>query len=498
MPGEESIKRLAQTDRLVTTEAVRLLESLEDPGYVVEQILQEKSIPIVTVELIQEIVRRREEKKIPLPVEVVRSSDFTPTAKEFEPELRFFPDKEVTGKSRCTGSLDDFVLYFRDRYQRLRNILLSHHSKLPTAEISSLRKSARGSEVRVIGLVADKKVTKNGHILLELESEDDTVKVLALKGERYRDVFATASSVLLDDVIAVEGRLSEAFLIASYISWPDVPPREARRAERELCVAFISDTHVGSRNFLEGPFKRMLSWLNGNCPPAERELAGKVKYLFVAGDLVDGVGVYPGQENELAILDIHEQYKAFCELMAQVPDYIEIVVIPGNHDAVRRAEPQPALSAELISEHAPANMHLLGNPSQLEVEGLRALLYHGTSLDSIIAAVPNMSYERPEKAMVELLKRRNLSPIYSENPIVPEHRDYMLIDEVPDLVHMGHLHKNGAERYRGTFLLNAGTWQARTAFQIRLGHIPTPCFLPIYNLHTLKLDVINFAEAQHG
>ncbi|MEM3030891.1 MAG: DNA-directed DNA polymerase II small subunit [Candidatus Micrarchaeia archaeon] len=498
MASEEIVKRLTEADRLVTADAARLIGTLEDPGYVAEQILLEKTAPIVTVELVQEIVRKREEKKIPLPVEVVRSSGFAPAAKELEPDLRFLPDKEVTGKSRCTGSLDDFVLYFRDRHKRLESVLLGHHSNLATVPISSLRKSARGSEVRVIGLVADKRVTKNGHILLELESEDDTAKVLALKSEKSGDVFSAASSVLLDDVIAVEGRLSEAFLIASQITWPDVPPREARRAEREVCAAFVSDTHVGSRNFLEGPFKRMLSWLNGNCPPGERELAGKVKYLFVAGDAVDGVGVYPGQENELAILDIHDQYKAFCELLAQVPNYIEVIVIPGNHDAVRRAEPQPAIGAELVKDHAPPNAHFLGNPSQLEVEGLRALLYHGTSLDSIIAAIPNSSYERPEKAMAELLKRRNLSPIYGENPIIPEHRDYMLIDEAPDLIHMGHLHKNGADRYKGTFLLNAGTWQARTSFQIRLGHVPTPCFLPVYNLRSLKLDVINFGEAQHG
>jgi len=496
MENREMLKRLVESCFL-TSEAAKLLQSLEDPGYVAEQILQEKSAtPIVTVELIQEIVKKREEK-VPLPVQVeVARSGFKPAASECEPLLRTLPEKEVTGKSKCTGSLEDFVFYFRDRYKRLEGMLLGHRSNLPTVPISSLRKAAKGSAVRIIGMVSEKKTTKNGHILFELESEDDVAKVLALKGERESEVFAAASSLILDEVVAVEGRVSDPFLIASQITWPDVPPREARKAERDLSIAFLSDTHVGSRNFLEGPFKKMLSWLNGNCPPEERELAGKVKYLFIAGDAVDGVGVYPGQENELVIPDIYGQYRKFCELLSQVPDHIEVVVIPGNHDAVRRAEPQPAI--ELLGDYAPPNAHFLGNPCQVEVEGLRALLYHGTSLDSIIAAIPNSSYEKPEKAMVDLLKRRSLSPIYGENPIIPEHRDYLLIDEAPDILHMGHLHKNGAERYKGTFLINAGTWQARTAFQIRLGHVPTPCLLPVYNLHSLKLDIISFSEAHHG
>ena len=80
-------------------------------------------------------------------------------------------------------------------------------------------------------------------------------------------------------------------------------------------------------------------------------------------------------------------------------------------------------------------------------------LYHGTSLDSIIASIPNNSYAKPEKAMVELLKRRHLSPIYGGNIIVPSKNDSMIIEKAPDILHMGHIHKNGITNYHGVAIV---------------------------------------------
>jgi len=94
--------------------------------------------------------------------------------------------------------------------------------------------------------------------------------------------------------------------------------------------------------------------------------------------------------------------------------------------------------------------------------------------------------------MLELLKRRHLSPVYGSNPIVPEGRDYMVINDEPDVVHMGHIHKNGSMLYRGTLLLNSGTFQARTEFQIRMGHVPSPCIVPILEAQSGKLTHISF------
>lgn len=179
--------------------------------------------------------------------------------------------------------------------------------------------------------------------------------------------------------------------------------------------------------------------------------------------------------------------------MDEIPDYITIIVSPGNHDAVRRAEPQPQLPPELLKE---ARVLSIGSPSRLDIEGLRHLVYHGTSLDSIISGISGLSYAKPEEPMLALLKRRHLSPIYGGNPIVPEAHDYMVINDEPDVVHMGHIHKNGSMLYRGTLLLNSGTFQARTEFQVRMGHVPSPCIVPVLETVNGKLTHLSFKNEE--
>ncbi|MDP2718097.1 MAG: metallophosphoesterase family protein, partial [Candidatus Micrarchaeota archaeon] len=218
------------------------------------------------------------------------------------------------------------------------------------------------------------------------------------------------------------------------------------------------------------------------------------KYLFIAGDLVDGIGVYPTQETQLVTKDIYEQYRGFNELIKQVPDHIHVIIAPGNHDAVRTAEPQPALFDEFAMDLKDLpNIHLVGNPAWFEVEGIKTLMYHGTSMDSLISSLnAKDGYQHPEKIGIQMLKRRHLAPTYGDKPLVPEARDYMVIGEAPDIFHFGHVHKNGYENYRGTFVINAGTWQDTTDFQKRIGHIPSPCRFPVYNTKTGSLSVLDF------
>ena len=68
----------------------------------------------------------------------------------------------------------------------------------------------------------------------------------------------------------------------------------------------------------------------------------------------------------------------------------------------------------------------------------------------------------------------------------------MVIDKVPDILHMGHLHKNGYSEYHGTLIVNSGTWQGRTDFQVRMGHIPTPAQMPVYEAKSGTMNVIDF------
>jgi DNA polymerase II small subunit len=426
------------------------------------------------------------QSSVPAPnVQVIRSSKFSAIAKEYSPKIVIHNHQDVSGQSRCVGSVEDFVAYFRDRYKQQSAILKQRNCDMPILKCDQLQKSP-SSKARLIAMVSDKRITSKGNLWLEVEDESANAKVLISSKE---PIFKQAQNILLDDVIAFDGRVSENFFIANQISWPDIPViRNEPKCESDLAIAYLSDLHLGSRFYLEKPFKRFLKWLKGE--DSKEELASKVKYICIAGDIVDGIGVYPSQEKELTIKDIYAQYEEFDKIMEQIPDYIEVIVGPGNHDAVRRSDPQPFIPMDLIK----SDVKKIGSPSCVQIESFNHLIYHGTSLDSIISNMSGLSYAKPEGPMIEMLKRRHLSPIYGENLIVPELHDFLVVSQEPDVLHMGHIHKNAYARYRGTLVVNSGTFQDRTDFQIKMGHIPSPCVVPILELKSQQLSHIKFLE----
>ena len=244
--------------------------------------------------------------------------------------------------------------------------------------------------------------------------------------------------VINDEVIAVRAKIAgTTFVIASELAYPDIPVHTRKSTEDDIAIGFMSDVHVGSKLFMGKQFDRFLEWINGGLD-YRRELAEKLKYIVVSGDLVDGIGVYPNQEKELAIDDIYKQYKEMFDLFTKVPEYIDIFLLTGNHDAVQKGRAAAAAAAGVLQGlQAQATYILVSNPGYITMNGLRILGYHGTSLDSVIQGIPGCSYSKPEGAMLEVLKRRHLSPIYGDNPIVPSKNDPMVIDQVPDILAHG-------------------------------------------------------------
>ena len=257
----------------------------------------------------------------------------------------------------------------------------------------------------------------------------------------------------------------------------------------------LSDLHVGSKYFLKQNFQKFLEWINGRSA-RHRELAGKIKYITIAGDLVDGVGIYPTQEEELETDDIFQQYEQLGELLSEIPEYIEIIAIPGNHDATRTAEPQPAIDPSLLGKLVDLpNFRCLGSPSYVSLHGVEFMLYHGASIHSMVPHILEANYNQPEITIREWLRKRHLHPVYGEKPpLSPEKRDYLVIERVPDVLHVGDVHRNGYLNYRGVIGVNSGTWQGITPFQLKQGHSPTPCILPLLNLQTGKLHILHFEK----
>ncbi|MEF8756634.1 MAG: DNA-directed DNA polymerase II small subunit [Halobacteriales archaeon] len=395
-------------------------------------------------------------------------------------------ENDVTGRSTGTGAYDDFVSVFRDRYERLGSKLRSRVNHRPA---EAIRKLPGGSDVAMVGMVNDVRSTASGHWLVELEDPSGVFPWLVMKDRGFSDV---VGELLLDEVLAMEGTLADDSGIAFVddVHFPDVPRTfEPSTADRSVSAALISDVHIGSVDFVEAAWDRFVDWLH-------RPAADEVEYLLIAGDMVEGIGVYPGQQEELTIEDVYDQYEAFSELLKDVPGDVEIVMIPGNHDAVRLAEPQPGFDEELRSIMSAHDATITGNPSVVTLEGIDVLMYHGVSLDELIAEFPesSASYEHPHEAMYHLLKKRHLAPEYGGRMrIAPEERDYLVIDEVPDVLHAGHVHKLGVGNYHGVRVINSGAWQSQTEFQQSVNLQPDYGVAPILDLQTLEVDVRTFA-----
>ncbi|MEM2145813.1 MAG: DNA-directed DNA polymerase II small subunit [Candidatus Jordarchaeaceae archaeon] len=405
-------------------------------------------------------------------------------------DARFEVIFDPTGRMKGKGAYENFINYFRDRYMRIYNIFLKRGDIENITKISEIPKN-KDKQIKIIGMITSIQKTKSGNVILELEDLESTIKAIIF--EKNSEVISKAEHIMLDQVICFDGRLSNDMFIVNDFLWPDIPiKRERKKSDDPICAALISDTHFGSKEFLADSFKRFTQWLRGQIGDEKsRELAGRVKYLIIAGDIVDGIGIYPTQEEALIIKDIYEQYKLAAKYLEEIPEHIKIIAIPGGHDATRTALPQPAIPKEYAEPLYEISIEMLGDPAQIKIHDVEILIYHGESLNDVMAAVP-INQKKPHEAMIELIKGRHLNPIYGSTPIAPEPQDWLVIEKVPDLVHCGHIHINDSGIYRGVLLLNSGTFQAQTAYQKSMGLEPTPAQPLILDLQSHKITQLNF------
>ena len=397
-------------------------------------------------------------------------------------DIRVIEGTDITGESTCEGKIEDFSRYFQNRFRTLRKLLERRRELAGAMPLERAMKMDR--EVKVIGMVAEVNNTKNGHRILMLEDDSGESKVFISKESPLIDDF-----IVPDEVIGVVGKPTgkKEMLIANDIVHPDIP-RDNRMSPNDSTsqIGFLCDVHVGSSTFLQRQWDNMISWLK------EESANVGLHYLVLPGDVVDGIGIFPGHLEELTIKSIYGQYERTAEMLKDIPDHITVVVQPGNHDSVRPAEPQPAL-ADVFANCFDSNIMMIGNPAYLEVEGRTVLSYHGRSMDDWISSVQSLSYEQPLKVMEEMLKRRHLAPIYGKRtPLAPEKRDYMVIDRIPDIFVTGHVHGAGSAEYRGVKMINASTWQSQTEFQKMHNFNPDPAILPLVHLGTGKVTMMDF------
>ncbi len=426
--------------------------------------------------------------------QILTSVSTTIPAKQISPRVEIVrdPSKEIgTG-----GGIEDFSHYFRDRFRKLVSAFHQRHDSRDASSVDVALKAAQNEKVKFLAMVMEKR-ERQRRLFLQVDDLDDTATVLVSPEDR--SAYEVAQKMPLDQVVCVAGvRAKGDLIVAKEILLPDIPDHKPHLAEEEVWAVLLSDLHVGSKKFLAETLTRVFDWLNLKIgAPNQRAIAERTRYLVICGDIVDGIGIYPRQEQELAIVDLYQQYQEASKYVGMIPEHIETIIIPGNHDAVRQALPQPPIPkdfGEPLYESRP--LISLGNPAEIALHGVRLLLHHGRSLDDIIASVPSMDFTQPEKAMRLQLQCRHLASEYgNRTSIAPEKIDHLVIETVPDIFQSGHIHVVKYENYRGTQIINSGAWQAQTDYQRRVGLVPTPGLLTAVNLHTLQVRLINFMEA---
>jgi DNA polymerase II small subunit len=411
-----------------------------------------------------------------------------------------YPDALTTGVSvgetDQTGKMDDIINLFQNRLEVIEKILreeLGFHKFGDIKDILQNRNRFIRNQVAVIGIVADIRRSRSGGRIVELEDRTGTMTVFVRKDD------PAAGTLVNDDVIGVVGNFSDKgdMFFANRVQYPEVLSTHMNRGGLEydpISVAFASDLHMGSKQFLEKDWDKMMKWFN-----SDDETAQNIKYLILSGDVVDGVGVYPGHEKNLSMLDVYEQYEFCARKLDELPDHITPVILPGNHDAVRPAEPQPVLEP-LIQQKFNSAIHT-GNPARIYLdhgpkdEPFEILSYHGKGIDDMVPIMSHVTYEAPAEAMKEMMKKRHLAPIWGErNALSPETEDQMIIREPPDLFVTGHTHAHQVEWYRGTPLIVSSTFQDETDFMQMLGYQAKKSLLTVYNLQSRSTRVIPFGD----
>jgi len=414
-------------------------------------------------------------------------------SKNYDSEIKII--KDITRKSTCEGTTNDFMRLFNDRFENLRKILKNQRREIAnTIPINKINK-ASVKIIQIIGMIKEVRNTQNGHRLIEIE--DDTGSAVAIALKNNPEVFQIAREIVLDEVVGIIGQLSKNgdLLIIQNIIYPDISIQNSRhKSEEPICAAFLSDIHIGSKEFLEKQWQSFIKWVNGQIGNSkQREVAGKIKYIVIPGDVVDGIGIYPNQEKELLITNLYKQYEVLADYISKIPEYISIIIQPGNHDAVRPAEPQPTFEKEIQNLFSGNDITFIGNPCYFSIHGIEVLSYHGQSLLDFATNIQHLKYNDPIEIMKIMLKKHHLAPIYGGyTPLAPEHIDYMIIDKIPEIFVTGHVHLAKVGEYRGVKLINASSWQSQTSYQKMLNFIPDPAKIPIVNLKSGNITMMDF------
>jgi DNA polymerase II small subunit len=516
MDIQNILKSFLQKGLLVDKEVLNLFSETEDTEtikFIIEKVGVQTQKRIITKNLfeqnkekINQIVsnlpesrkKNIEKLKFNLGLSIEIEKEVSRPVKEIAQE-NIYDFKILSNPLSKTKKLEvkDFVLYFRKRFEELKSILQDHSTLENLVSINKLSGNRQGFSL--IGMVLDRRITKNKNLLLEIE--DLTGKITVLINQNKKELYKKAEDIALDSVVGLKCSGSREIAFVNDIIFPEAFVLEKKHSTIEEYALFLGDLHFGSNRFLENSFLRFIDYLNGKVPNTPE--FSKIKYLFIVGDLITGVGNYPNQERDLKIRDLEEQFSKIAELLGKIRRDIKIIICPGNHDGVRLMEPQPLLDEKYAWPlYNLKNVILVTNPCFVNIgarpgfSGFDVLMYHGFSFphyaNTIQSLIDKKAVNCPEEIMKYLLVNRHLAPTHASVQYFPSEEDPLLIKKIPDIFLAGHLHKCAVSSYNNILLVSASCWEEMTPYQEKFGNTPDHCKVPMLNLKTRAIKILDF------
>ena len=502
---EEILKLLSETGDLESAKLV--LESVKNTTQkkiITREIFQDKEKAINVFSALPEQNQKKLEKfriKLGLKIEISKEviSDVQGETKQ---PLKESPNVKVLSMPAHIGKkleVKDFVGHYRSRFNEMRDFLQESSQLDNLISIGKIYGNRQG--ISLIGMVVSKRVTKNKNLLFEIE--DLTGKIKVVVNQNKKEIYEKAEEVALDSVVGFKGSGSREIMFVNDIIFPDAALPERKKSNVEEYALFIGDLHFGSKRFLENSFLKFIDYLNGKVPDTPE--VEKIKYLFILGDVVTGVGNYPNQERDLKIIDLEEQFIALANLLDRIRKDIKIIISPGNHDGVRLMEPQHPLDEKYAWPlYDLENVTLTTNPSYVNIGfnenfvGFDVLTYHGFSFpyyaNNVTRLMEKKAMNSPDLIMKYLLRNRHLAPTHASVQFFPSEEDNLVIKNIPDIFVSGHTHKSMISYHNNILIISVSCWEAMTPYQEKFGNDPDHCKVPMLNLKTREVKILDFEE----
>ncbi len=389
--------------------------------------------------------------------------------KKEEIEINVSIDSDIPFKLPREPNIKAFRELFIQRYHQLSKMILNNISH----DLSILNRNLSKNDIPpnrngiLIGMVQDTGALHTNRFIINLEDplSGKTTKCVIVQEPPS---FPEYRNIIRDTVIGIIGVLPKNFAEGEVTAFwgrdiirPSFKNHLFEPRNKHSKVLCISDIHFGSKHFAKNLFSKLIAYLNGRTQVNEDSLnPEKINTLIILGDLVAGIKHSKNNTDLEKIRSFEIQYRGLSELLDKIPKRIRIIIIPGERDASQMTIPQSAIDKKVgKSLYSLSNVQNYGNPVRITINGMKFLIYHGQGYKDMFHDRLKLKSNNLIEGIKELLEYRHLFPEYGPFvPIAPYSKDYLVIDEIPDIIVTGHLHKVNYGSHKGIYIASCGTF----------------------------------------